>query len=78
VRGTLPLAVPVVVRHARNDVLEAPGRKSPIQSPLVGAQMLLQAAVTVPPGELLDGLAPRLGPVQPATTVKVLLTARRV
>jgi hypothetical protein len=40
--------------------------------------MPLQVAVTVPPAAPLDGLALRLGPVQPTTTVKLLLTARRV
>jgi hypothetical protein len=79
VKGTLPLADPVVLRQAKKDVLGAPGRKSPIQSPLVGAQTPLQVAVTEPPAATLVGLALRLPPVQPATTtVKLLLTARRV
>jgi hypothetical protein len=77
-RGTLPLAVPVVVRDTKADVLEEPGTKSPIQSLPAGAQMPLHAAVTDPPVVMLVGLALTLVPVQPAVTVKLLLTARRV
>ena len=77
VNGTLPLAVPVVYRQVGYEVSEAPGTNRPIQSVAVGAEMPLQAAVTLPPATMLDGVTLKLA-CGGVVTVNVLLFPMRV
>src|SRR5260221_4545932 len=73
VRLMLPLSVPVVYFHATKFVSGEPVGTSATQSVGLGAPMFDHVAVKIPPRATVAGLAVRLA----ATTVSVLLTARR-
>src|SRR5207245_980456 len=59
-KGTLPLAAPVVPRQPSTEPSEVPVAKSPIQSFAVGFAIPFQVAVTDPPGLTVVGLSLRL------------------